>query len=240
MSLLASPKRRKRVAWLGGAVAAAALVVVVVMLFPNTNGNLPQHFSNTPVQRVQAGKQVPVTPARRRALDALFDRFVPEAIERKDPAAAYHLVTFAGRAGLTHEEWLKGQLPVAAFDAAGTTFHGYHVEASYADEMDLELDLQPAKAGQGPVAYAITVKRVAGRWLIDSIYARTSYAPTQQAKARQQTTTEQPAAADDPKPKTGVFLVLAGVLVALILGAPAVFFFGQWWSGRRHRSRFVD
>ena len=169
--------------WLGGFVVVAVAIVILVILFPNTSGNGPEHFSNTPVQRVQVDKQVPMTRARRAAANELFDRFVPAAIERKDPGAAYDLVTAQGRDGLTRKDWQNGQLPVYAYDAKGSTFHGYIVEGSYAKEMDLELDLQPRSPKDGPVAYAVTLKLVGGRWLIDSIYPRTSYGPTEPVKA---------------------------------------------------------
>ncbi|HET7352707.1 MAG TPA: hypothetical protein VFJ11_01500 [Gaiellaceae bacterium] len=239
MSVVASPRRRRRLAWLGGFLVVAVAIVFLVTLFPNTSGFGPQHFSNTPVQRVQVEKQVPVTRERRAAVNELFDRFVPAAVERKDPGAAYDLVTAQGRSGLTREDWRNGQLPVYAYDARGTTFHGWIVEGSYAKEMDLELDLQPRSPKDGPVAYAVTVKQVGGRWLIDSIYPRTSYAPTSPAARGKEPAGQQPDASI-PQAKTGVAWLLIAGLVVLILGAPAVFFFTQWRSGRRHRSRFAD
>jgi hypothetical protein len=241
MSVLASPRRRRRMAWLGGFMGVAAAVLLVVIFLPGTSGNGPQHFSNTPVQRVQVERQVPMTRARRAAANRLFDRFVPAAVERKDPGAAYDLMTEQGRDGLTRKDWQNGQLPVYAYDAKGTTFHGYVVEGSYAREMDLELDLQPRSPKDGPVAYAVTLKQVDGRWLIDSIYPRTSYGPTEPVKAGggKQPAGQQPDASI-PQAKTGVAWILIGGLVILILGAPAVFFVTQWWSSRKHRSRFAD
>ena len=226
-------------AWLGGFMGIAFAVLLLVIFFPNTSGSGPGHFSNTPVQRVQVEKQVPVTRQRRAAVNELFDRFVPAAIERKDPGAAYDLVTAQGHSGVTREEWRHGQLPVYAYDAKGTTFHGYIVEGSYAKEMDLELDLQPRSPKDAPVAYAVTLKQVGGRWLIDSIYPRTSYGPVEPVKGGKEPVGGQPDASI-PQAKTGVAWLLIGGLVVLILGVPAVFFVTQWWSGRRHRSRFAD
>jgi hypothetical protein len=237
---LVSPRRRRRMAWLGGFLVVAVAVVILATLFPNTSGYGPQHFSNTPVQRVQVQRQVPVTPARRAEVNALFDRFVPAAIERQDPGGAYDLVTPAGRGGLTREDWQNGQLPVFAYDAKGSTFHGWVVEGSYKNELDLELDLQPRSPKDGPVAYAVTLKRVKDRWLIDSIYPRATYAPTSPvAGGGGQEKAPQPDASL-PQAKTGIAWLLIATLLVLILGAPAVFFATQWWSGRRHRSRFAD
>ncbi len=226
-------------AWLGGVLGVAVAVAILAVVLPNTGGSGPGHFTNTPVQRVQVEKQVPFTRQRRAAVNELFDRFVPAAIERKDPGAAYDLVTAQGHSGVTREEWRHGQLPVFAYDARGTTFHGYVVEGSYAKELDLELDLQPRSPKAGPVAYAVTLKQVGGRWLIDTIYPRTSYGPVEPVKGGKEPVARQPDASL-PQGKTGVAWLLIAALVVLILGVPAVFFFTQWWSGRRHRSRFVD
>jgi hypothetical protein len=225
--------------WLGGFLAVAVVVVFLVTLFPNTSGYHRDVFSKTPVQRVQVDKQVPMTPARRAAVNELFDRFVPAAIERKDPGAAYDLVTAQGHSGETRKDWEKGQLPVYAYDAKGSTFHGYIVEGSYAKELDLELDLQPRNPKDGPVAYAVTLKKIGDRWLIDSIYPRTSYGPTEPVKGGKTPKGQQPDTSI-PQAKTGIAWLLIAALVILILGAPAVFFFTQWWSGRKHRSRFTD
>jgi hypothetical protein len=226
-------------AWLGGVLGVAAAVGIVAVVLPNTGGSGPGYFTNTPVQRVQVEKQVPFTRQRRAAVNELFDRFVPAAIERKDPGAAYDLVTAQGHSGVTREEWRHGQLPVFAYDARGTTFHGYIVEGSYAKELDLELDLQPRSPKAGPVAYAVTLKHVGGRWRIDTIYPRTSYGPVEPVKGGKEPVAQQPDASL-PQGKTGVAWLLIAGLVVLILGVPAVFFFTQWWSGRRHRSRFAD
>jgi hypothetical protein len=242
MPLLWSPRRRRRIAWLGGFLGVAVVVAVMVALVPNTSGHEDNRHSNVPVQRVTVDKQVPVTPARRAEIDAVFDRFVPAAVERKDPGAAYDMVTPEGHAGLTREDWRKGRLPVFEYDAKGSNFHGWVNQASYPNEMDVELDLQPRSPKQGPVAYAVTLKRVKNRWLIDTIYPRTSYAPTSPAaKTTDKTPASQQPDASIPQAKTGIAWLLIGTLVILILGAPTVFFVTQWWSGRKsRRSRFAD
>ena len=70
---------------------------------PNTNGHVESHLSNEPAQRVVVERQVRVTPARRTEVNALFDAFVPSAVERHDPRVAYGLVTPAFRAGVTRK-----------------------------------------------------------------------------------------------------------------------------------------
>jgi hypothetical protein len=131
---------------------------------------------------------------------------------------------------------------VYEYDAKGSTFHGWRVEGSYKDEMDVELDLQPSSPKAGPVAYAVTLKRINKRWLIDSIYPRTSYAPTSPAaRANDKTPAAQQPDASLPKAKTGIAWVLIVGFFLTIVAVPTVFFVTQWWSARKsRRSRFAD
>src|SRR6266511_2201658 len=99
MLLVKSPRLRRRLLRLAAAAVVCLVAVLVVVLIPNTNGNEKSTFSNEPVQRVVSERQVPVTPARRAQVNKLFDAFVPAAIERHDPEAAYDLVTPTFRGG---------------------------------------------------------------------------------------------------------------------------------------------
>jgi hypothetical protein len=240
--LLESPRQRRRLAWLAGFLGVAAIAAVVAYLVPNYSGNVPQKFSNQPVQRVISQKSVPVTLARRAQVNALFDAFVPAAIERKDPVAAYDLLTTEGRSGQTRNDFRHGKLPVLAYDAKGATFHGWSVDDSYRDQMDVQLYLQPASPKDGPIDYAVGLKRERGRWLIDSIYARASYGSSAPAEASGGgSASAKPGPTGPPQGKTGLAWALIIVLVGAVAAVPAVFFAAQWRSNRRNRrGRFAD
>jgi hypothetical protein len=234
VGLFDSPRRRRRFAWLAVAVGIAGLLGVGVLLIPNTSGHIEQHFSDEPVQTVVNQKQVRVTRAMRREVDALFDAFVPAAVARRDTGAAYDLATPAFHADGTRADWEAGRLPVYPYKPKGSTFHGWHVETSFPNDLSVELDLEPARAGEGPVAFAVELRRLQGRWLIDSFYPRTSYAPTQPAKASGGGSgSEEPAASTLPKAHTGLLWAVMGGFFGLILLVPLVFFGAQWLASRK-------
>jgi len=216
-----SPRKRRRLFRLG-AVGVVCLAAGIVFAFlPNTNGHVESHLSNEPAQRVVVERQVRVTPARRTEVNALFDAFVPSAVERHDPRVAYGLVTPAFRAGVTRKEWLSGRMPVYPYDARGTSFHGWSVDDSFRNSMSVELDLQPQKATDGPIAVNVDLKRVQGRWLIDSFYPRTSYAPTavSATKAPAGTRSAASSPAETPNHTSLMWIFLLGIF-GLIVATP--------------------
>ena len=193
------------------------------------------------MQTVAVQKQVPVTATMRRQVDALFDAFVPAAVARRDTGAAYDLTTAAFHADGTRASWAAGDLPVYPYKPRGRTFHGWHVESSYPNDLNLQLYLEPAKAGEGPVAFDVELLRRHGRWLIDTFYPRTSYAPTQPAKGKGGNGNAEPAAASAlPKAHAGVFWAFMGGFFALILIVPLVFFGVQWFANRKARRSIYD
>jgi hypothetical protein len=173
--MLSSPRRRRRLAWLGAGLVACLAAAAALVLFPSTKGKVDENFSNEPVQRVTVPKQVAVTPERRARVNALFDEFVPAAVERRDPGSAYDLVTPEFRGGAARSVWRRGDLPVYPYDARGKAFHGWTVDTSYPTTMSVQLFLQPRNPKDGPVAYSVDLKRLHGRWLIDSFYPRAAY-----------------------------------------------------------------
>jgi hypothetical protein len=237
MTLLASPRRRRRLTWVAAAAVVCLGIVGLVLLIPNTTGNLPDHFSNKPVQVVTNEDQVPVTTATRRQVNALFDAFVPRAVARRDPVAAYDLVTASFRGDGTKASWRKGELPVYPYQPKGRVFHGWRVDTSYRDALSLELDLEPAKAGEGPVSYDVELRRRHGRWLIDSFYPRATYAPVSPAGSKNGNGREEPAASTLPKARTGLFWVLILSFFGVIVAVPACYVGLQWLAGRRARRR---
>ena len=238
--MLASPRRRRRLAWLGVVVGIAGLVVVGVLLIPNTTGRLPDTFSKTPVQTVVNQKEVPVTRATRREVDALFDAFVPAAVARRNTAAAYDLATPAFHADGTRASWAAGQLPVFPYKPKGTTFHGWHVESSYRNDLNVQLYLEPATAGEGPIAYDVELRRIHGRWLVDSFYPRTTYAPTEPASGKGKVTRPAPEPSTLPQAHTGALWGVMAGFFGLILIVPLVFFGAQWRSNRKARRSIYE
>ena len=236
MFFVESPRLRRRLLRLGAVAAVCGTVGIVFVLLPNTNGKVKETFSNEPVQRVVTQRQVPVTPARRAQVNKLFDAFVPAAIARRDPGAAYDLVTPAFRVGTTRAEWRHGAVPVSFYQPRSHTFHGWTVDVSYPAFMSVQLYLLPRNPKDGAVDYSVDLKRLHGRWLVDSLYQRATYAPAaaaRRAKAPPKATA--PPATLFPKAKGGLMWIVILAFLSLIVAVPLCFFAVQWFSARRGR-----
>lgn len=130
-----------------------------------------------PIPREQGERQTPLTRETRQALYALLDRFVPAAVERRDPAAAWDLATPSLRAGDGRRVWARGELPVPPYDAAGSRFHEWVLRYSFRTEVDVQLILLPSKRNPlGAMAFDVAFKRVHGRWLVDAFMPEASFA----------------------------------------------------------------
>src|SRR6266542_3684084 len=126
-----SPRARRRLLWLVGLAAAGGIAGFVIALLPNQKGGFNTPPSGGKAQVVRREREVPVSLRDRREINALLDAFVPAAVERRDPAAAYDLVTRTLRAVAPRAQWRTGDIPVSPFDAGGTEFHGWTVITSY-------------------------------------------------------------------------------------------------------------
>ena len=156
-------------------VLAGGVVALVVELVPNRHGTV-QHFTRGRVQRVAPENQVPLTPSDHRAIDAVLDRFVGGVVTRRDPLAGWAVATRRLRDDTTREEWARGDAPVYAYPARGTQFHAWVLEYSFRNSVGLELGLEPRRGAKiGNAAFEVDLKRIDGRWLVDSIYVRAIY-----------------------------------------------------------------
>jgi hypothetical protein len=131
-------------------------------------------------------------------------------------------------------------MPVYPYDARGTTFHGWTVDVSFRDSMSVELDLQPQTPRDGPIAVNVDLKRLRGRWLIDSFYPRTSYAPPSASTRPTGETSRRaaPAAAPTDEPKhTSLMWALLAAILGLVVLTPLTIAGGMTLRNRRASRR---
>ena len=166
---------------------------------------------------------VPVSPARRRAINELLDAFVPAAVERRDPVRALPLVTPAFREGQTRADWARGDLPVVPFRPRDERFHGWRLDYSYPNEMSIDVLLQPARSEQlGAISFTAVFKRAHRRWLIDSFVPAAIFAKEHKAPRilSEPDFTPSMTATGNSRLNAKWFLV-PGALLALIVLVPA-------------------
>jgi hypothetical protein len=109
-----------------------------------------------------------IAPAERRAIDRTIDAFVDSAVKRQNVGASWNLVTPELRAGTSRKAWDEGNVPVYPYPAAGSTFRGWTVDSATATEVDFELMVASRASKGDSIQYAGSVRKIGGRWLIDS------------------------------------------------------------------------
>jgi hypothetical protein len=180
-------------------------------------------------------------PAERRAIDATLDRFVTSAVQRRDLAAAYDLVTPAMRTGISRRAWAHGTTNVMAYPARGTRFHGWTLDLAQPGYVMVDLILQPRRhARVGPMIFTLELRRVHGRWLVASFIPSASFAGAERTGSTQAFADYGPLAAKNPKPKhvNRAFLIGPALVVLLIVAFPAGILLRGWRRNRRAERKY--
>jgi hypothetical protein len=169
VQLLASPRRRRRLAATGLALVALATGAAVVAAFPAPQPLPPGRLTAGPP--VETDRPVKVTPAMRRSIADTLERFVPAAVLRRDTDLAWRLAGPGLRAGTTRREWLRGDLPVFPFPARATRYDEWKAAYAFRDRVAFDLMLMPRpETRRGPLAVSVDMTRSGKRWLVDSWY----------------------------------------------------------------------
>lgn len=121
-----------------------------------------------------------LAPADRAAINRTLDVFVKTAVRRENVSASYDLVTPQLRGGETRRQWATGDIPVYPFPARGTSWHGWTLDYALKNEVAFELVLQPRRGSKDdPISFSASMRRVQGRWLVDSFYPAAIYVTKQ-------------------------------------------------------------
>jgi hypothetical protein len=181
-----------------------------------------------------------VPPVDRAAIDRTLDVFVPAAIGRRHAERAWLLATAKLRLGGDRASWAQGTLPVTPFPIVGASFHGWTVDRFAGNRADLVLLVHLRKgAPLGAVSFDIGMKKIDGRWLVDSAVPAATFAPA----GSDSKVLAQPDFAPQPGQafsKTGRIsakwvLIIPGILLGLIVLTPVVVIGGHRLGDRRRR-----
>jgi hypothetical protein len=188
VSLLSSPKRRRRLAWLAGVAVVVGIVSVVIALVPGHNG--PKNGVRVPPKVPVFGETTtrlpPVQPespaeARARAKAELAVRplavmFVDALLRRRNLAHAYALLSPDLQKGGSLHDWQAGRLlPLSSTGAAGS------ITIAFSGATTVGL----VESIGSDVLFAMRFDKTKGRWLIDYLHQghsssridATNYAP---------------------------------------------------------------
>jgi hypothetical protein len=167
-ALLASPRRRRRLAWLSAGALVAAATALGIILLPGSPKPVPEHLR--PGARVDNQTEVRLTPKMRRGIDKTLVRFVRAAVTGNDPALAWALAGPGLRAGTTRRGWLQGGMPVYRFPWSGDRreLEGWKPVFTYRNRVGLDLVLGARRESKtGTMAVSVDVVRRGATWLVD-------------------------------------------------------------------------
>jgi hypothetical protein len=176
----ASPRARRRlrrVALLGAALVTG---VLIAFLAPNHKPANPAARGNEgPAQLASDAPQVSLSAADRRAIDAILDRFVPAAMERRSPEAAWALAGPELKSGSTLAAWKAGTTPVPYYPARQTTFHYWQAIDVTRGSVIFNILLHPKPGNTlAPTVFSGQMVKRGGRWLVNRMYTIAIMNPT--------------------------------------------------------------
>lgn len=193
------------------AVAAALCVSACGSTVTQTEKPWGQIYKATPQH---------LSPAARRAINHTLDVFVRNGVERQSPALALTVASPMMRSSATRSQWLAGNLPVAPFQAAGRSFHGYTVVTASPNQANLTLILQAEHPKvDGAIAYNVRLSRIHGRWLLDWFTPSAFFAPASKTPNITAEPDLAPGAAPILQPKRHGTLIFEAVFALLLLPA---------------------
>ena len=246
--MLSSPRRRRRLAWLGAAGLLVGAIAAVVVLVPDHTVQSPptpksaapssnatpssQSERKTPSTRRaghHAARHHGITPADRRAINATLDEFIPDALGQRSMATAWRLAGPELKSASTLKQWRHNTSPIPYFPVAGTKFHGWKtIDASRnAVEFDILVEPRP-HTRYGSWVFSGEVIRSHSHWLVNRLYTTAEMQPVRGSRHEIGTADfSAPAAAGAPTTSkarlSGVWLLAIVGVIGLALLFPIAF-----------------
>ena len=219
-------------------VAGAALLAALLGLhFSNTAKPQKETFQQGKAQVTDDLVPKRLASADRRAILSVVNRFVQEGVAGKDLAAAYDLTTASLRAGVTREQWIRGDNPIYRYPVFK---HGVRIAASYENDVMVQLYVRARSRKVEPLGVDVELRAVgegtARRWLVDYFQPREALV----------TAADRPATGPQPKdPGLGPHLTQRWLFVPLgifllILLVPLGLGVRHWAEARRAEREFGE
>lgn len=168
-ALLSSPRRRRRLAWLG--IVLLAVTAVATALLLSDPARLPPEKLR-PGTAPPVAREMRLTAAMRRGIDRTLAEFVPAAVGRENPARAWELAGPGLRAGGRLQEWRNGLMPVQPYAfARQKSLRDWRLIYAQSDRVAIDLMLFPRVGSrEGPIVFGIDLVPRRRGWLVDSIF----------------------------------------------------------------------
>lgn len=153
-------------------VLIAATVSAILLNRPVDEGTLVE----APVAVPQEEQVVTLTPAEKREINTMLTQFVHTAVTRRDPDASWRLATSNLRNGTSRAAWSSGDMPVYEYRTPLKKVEIWNYALTARDDVLGNVILTPAKgANVGPIDFAVEVRRIGGKWRVESFYPEQIY-----------------------------------------------------------------
>lgn len=172
--LLSSPRRRRRLAWLAGALVVIAAVLAVVALVPSHGGpvkgvrvppRIPLPGATTTRLPIYAQQETPAEAKARKRAEAvvrpLAVAFVDDLLHRRHLARAYALLSPDLQKAASLHDWQQGRfIPLSVTGTDASTVIAFSGGSTVGTVASMGND----------VLFAVRFDKVRGRWLIDYLH----------------------------------------------------------------------
>jgi hypothetical protein len=180
-SILRSPRKRRRLTYaVVTPLAIAAVVTAAVLWMPEARKDPPEVFGNQEAVNIAAHEQtVRLTRADRKLVNEAIDVVMNDGVKRQNPGAVYQVASPQLRSQATKKEWQRGDIPVYPYPALGKKFHGWTINFSQRNHLNVDLLVMPSRnrGTLGPVALTLDLRKIDRRWLVDGIFPVATFAP---------------------------------------------------------------
>lgn len=162
---LASPRRRRRLAWGGGAAAFVAGVATFAVLYPDVQRE-PEVISTEPAVVLATPRNVPLTKEAKAATIKTGNAFLHFAVARDHPGRSWDLVDPTLREGYTKQSWASGDIPVVPYPVDSAI---YRLDYSHPGVVGWKVSVYPPQGSTTkPMTFFMDVTLSDGRWRVSN------------------------------------------------------------------------
>ena len=169
--LLASPRRRRRLAWSAALLTVFGAVVFAMVTFTGPKPAADAPSSASAPYWLPPDEPVTVAPTRARVSAGLdvARRFIATAVARRHVERSWALVTPSLREGYTRAQWARGDIPIIPYPVESAR---WEIDYTYAKEMGFQVALFPRRGEKvRPTVFNLDLKAVGRgdrtRWLVE-------------------------------------------------------------------------
>lgn len=174
--LPASPRRRRRLLYASPALALAAVVALLFAFYRHPAKPAGPEARPGKAQVYRLPKAVPMSARTKREALRTLDVFIHSAALRRDLARSWPLASARMRSGVTHADWLKGDLPVYPYPAHDFRAVSYRITGTYeGGVVDVDALVVPRSKLGLELVYSCELHPRGGRFLVDYCYPRKAF-----------------------------------------------------------------